>query len=283
MGRGLLAWSSDDHWIARIADSTLEVVDITHAAAGDDRLPLRSIGLRRLGTPGVLEWSPDNVQLATVDSDGDIVVIDVDAGSARKVTTGGSFGPKELLPAPRIEWSPDGSRLLAFDGDRMLIITIGTGDVQPLELSLVNSGPWGWAPDGRVAIGLWNGATLDPGDVDDALAIQMAGGCFSAPAWSPTDGELAQVRDGRLVLGLPDSESTTPTLGSDLCAINDQLTLHWSPDGEWIAVEREDPDAAGSDPTYSVTIIARSGEERYELAADDRDFLEFEHELRWPD
>lgn len=191
----------------------------------DDAAPAQIwlLDLAMAGTPERIDenagrspvWSPDGTRLAVVD----------DVASAIRILNV-ETGRVELVPSAmgvRGEWSPDGDALLILD----------------LELS--------YEPLGRlyrVDFTAGNIVAINPDGYDEAD--------FSVPAWSPTGGEIAVGlrRSGeglgrKLLLLSPSGESLT-VVAADLDVVYGGAV--WSPDGELLAFQRYQLDAAAEGP-----------------------------------
>lgn len=276
-GFGPLAWAPDGRSIARMVNGTFEVVTMPvpgQAISTRDPLASRTTSLPHLATARRLEWSPDSQSLALVHEAGDLYVIDAASGEARQVTSGGPFRPKVEMVTPPLVWSPDGRSILSSDGDHAVVVDVDSGAIETLRERATSSEQLGWTPDGRVLVDaplsmvvpVWRGRA--------GLTYPQNGLCHGFPAWSPTDGTEAYVIDGELHLQGPGLDAR---LGENLCGPGDTVHITWSPGGDWVAIEAEDPPGNASFQRYTVTLVSVNGE-RYDYVTDDR---RLQHELRW--
>jgi WD40 repeat protein len=161
-----------------------------------------------------LAWSPDSTRLAAIAQDSQTRVYD--AGTGEVLFIVGQRDPRQWWP--RLAWSPDGRRLAT------------TSDPPP-------------DSDDSPTTVVWS----DSG----APLATLAGGLG---AWSPADGSLSLLRDGRLqawqVAAAPRLLSETPLLDDG---------YYPSPTGELLAQTWLAPYAANALPTQARIIIRRTG------------------------
>jgi Tol biopolymer transport system component/tRNA A-37 threonylcarbamoyl transferase component Bud32 len=171
------------------------------------------------------------------ESQGDIFVLAVKGGKARRVASGG-------IAASAPTWSPDGRRLafvVTVDG-RWKLRTIGLegGDEKTYDKAEVST-DMAWAPYDRILyqrLGNRNFHWLDPatGDGEPLVANDSMGWLFS-PTPSP-DGQRIAVfwnrRDHRGVYLLSLRDSSQTPMGPP-----NSYPLGWSADGRYLYVETE--------------------------------------------
>jgi Tol biopolymer transport system component len=208
-------------------------------------------------------WSPDRRRLAYIESTpagavnagtGNVVVVDSDGTSHRRVTTGGT----DTHPV----WSPDGHQIaFARDDDGLMNIFEVNIDGSGLR-QLTTSGAMSptWSPDGtHIAYQDMPGGVPDGGHIfvmgaDGAVPTQITHGAEETqPAWSPDGTRIAfqNTRDSSLYTVHPDGTAPTriPTCSSQACS---DISPAWSTDSARIVFVRSDgsrrqPYIVGSD------------------------------------
>jgi Tol biopolymer transport system component len=167
-------------------------------------------------------------------------------------------------------WSPDGKQLAftaldlepyegsrtADEGCKVFIIELATGEVRNVADGRAPS----WSPDGgRIAYS--RASDLYVADVDGSNEeLLLTGGAPSITVrstWSPDGDRIAASFRGNLVV--IDSQN------GDVRMAIDGWNPTWSPDGNWIAYSRSEPNPEatpvardGSQPLHSVMYITRS-------------------------
>jgi Tol biopolymer transport system component len=155
----------------------------------------------------------------------DVYAMDADGLNPRRITNDGqSTDPS---------WSPDGMRIVYRFGDRLRILRLDDGEILSLATPFGAREPV-WSPDGsRIAFSSPGGIYTIAPDGGEAV-LEAAGG--RAPVWAPVAGRLAYAKEGSVyVIGLNDEEGARLVPGSQGMWMT---PTDWSPDGEWIAVNR---------------------------------------------
>lgn len=195
-------------------------------------------------------WAPDGPSLAAWQSDGRanrLVVVRPDGTGARTVAPGGSFA-----------WAPDGRQLAYIPSSgagqgRLFVVAADGGAAVDLGEASAND-PLEWSVDSK-RLAYIRGAGDDQHIYVATVASRTANdlGSGALPSWAPDGSALAFIsHGGGVYVAAPDGSgmrsvapATAPVGGVD-----------WSPDGQWIAVEKEDglsivPPAGG--PTRQLT------------------------------
>ena len=144
-------------------------------------------------------WSPDGQRLAfiyvtslTVDREEGIAVINKDGSNLVYLFTQRPSPSLYILPSDHLAWSPDGKQLLfnAWTGEepRLYLLTLDSGSVQPLDLSLgdidYHGFSFAWSSQGVLA--LENEGKLYIVDMETMQLTFLTEG--EQPFWTP-DGE----------------------------------------------------------------------------------------------
>lgn len=215
-----------------IPDDTAAYLDSIRqstAKAGHDSIDLRVFG----GDAAVSQAAIDEYAAPTAESEASGVTCDIELGKKPSVLLGGRFA---RTPA----WSPDCSRIAYVDEEEAL---------------------WTAKPDGSDRKRLTGGFARDEED--------------SWPAWSPDGTRIAFSRLGEAKIHKGDLVNHIYVINADGTGevqLTDSLTGDskpaWSPDGERIAFERNDPEAAtGSPPQREkfVVVMDADGGNKTEL------------------
>lgn len=215
------------------------------------------------------DWSPVERRLAYAGRDGEIRLVDVDAGSTRALVAG-------TAPA----WSPDG-RTLAFVRDGSIWLVAADGG----EARRLTSGPRDtggrWSPDGRsIAFttgrhGSFGNAEIYVVDVhseverrltfNEAVLADFKGSALDfEPAWSPDGRELAFTsgRGARFDLWAIGPDGRGLRRITDTRGTHEEQHAAWSPDGQRIAFEIQRPYWSFDD---DIGVAGRDGRGRHNL------------------
>ncbi len=154
--------------------------------------------------------------------------------------------------------------------ERLQLLDAATGTMVPiLGTRSASPGPFTWSPDGQ-SIAFGGPLVRNPKkDSDWGISILNAKGettawkpCADSPTWAPDGNYIAYIEN----CGSPASIRVAQVNGTDerilVQEINNQedgnshsiTRLSWSPDGQWIAYESQDP--AG---TWAIWVIAAAG------------------------
>ena len=180
------------------------------------------------------QWSPDGTRVALVRRQ------DFDCPSGPTATfeleTVAATGsePTQLTtlsyPSTPPAWSPQGDRIAIVDDDIARIVDTHGRDVVAVPVPFCCTSPPSWSPDEtHIAVGtlVVDAATGDARTLD--------GPVYGKAAWSPDSRRIAYLAlDGLEVASIDGSERNWIGPGGGSGG-----SVHWSPDGAWIAYEIE--------------------------------------------
>lgn len=199
----------------------LVIVACTDAASGDTTTTSRASTAAPTTTPATNPGVTDPGQLAVIDGNGDIAVMEPDGSNVETLTDRGENPVIYMQPI----WSPDGSRLAwgqaTGTGFGVGIGDLAGGDVMTLTTPNLPFYTY-WSPDGRHLGALHNGETgvqFQIVDVDGRTTSLLDEDAPFYFSWSP-DGDrvVTHAGTGRVETITPSDERTrlAPTTGNYL-------------------------------------------------------------------
>ena len=176
-------------------------------------------------------WSLDGTQIAYVDTQGVIFVMNAADGVQRPVTA-------IDVSASEPTWSPDGKQIAYTEGQKIYRTEIDVAVPDPVLLTTGGTHPT-WSPDGTQIAYIDSSSQLIfvMNAADGGQPTQLTATRGSHPTWSPDGTQIAYVDTSQRSIFVTDIEGGVPMPVTSIDLRATEPT--WSPDGKQIAFTQD--------------------------------------------